>query len=311
MGRPPAPKTRIQRSGNGHMYFLDGEKVPGVTTILGDGIPKPGLLKWASEAVSDFVVNRLVVATTPDGRRRIVADDVVTDALAWNETRERRTPVSASDVLPRQALGEILTNIRYRDLDEASGKGTQVHNLAERLAHGEEVDVPNLLVGHVDAYLRFLEEWEPYDVLTERVIVNRKWRYMGKLDLIAWFAKLPEQITAWIDHPPPYRGLLDIKTSRSGIYAETALQLEAYRHGETMLEGADEVPMPAVDFVAAIHVRTDGYAVYAFDTNRAPRPTPFEIFLYAKQVGQWLDWKTGPAATIKTDALPAPHPKET
>ena len=57
------------------------------------------------------------------------------------------------------------------------------------------------------------------------------------------------------------------------------------------------------DFVAAIHVRADGYDVYAFDIETENRPTTFEIFLYAKQVGDWLDMKEGAAATIKSDSL--------
>ena len=73
-----------------------------------------------------------------------------------------------------------------------------------------------------------------------------------------------------------------------------------------MLEGAGEIPMPAVDFVAAVHVRADGYDVYSFDIETVQRPTTFDIFLYAKQVGEWLDWKNGPASRIKSDSLHPP-----
>lgn len=308
MAREKAAPTRIQKAGNGHSYFLDGEKVPGVTTILSNGIPKGGLIGWAANSVSDFVTNRLTVATNSEGKKRIVADELVTDLLAWNRTRERPTPVSEHDILPRQAIGEILANVRYRDLDEASGKGTAVHNLAEKLARGEEVEVPEALEGHVRSYLRFLEEWAPYDAYLERVIVNRRFRYMGKLDMIATVDNLPEWLAEKIGSTTG-TGLFDIKTSRSGIFAEVALQLEAYRNGETMLEGRDEIPMPKIDFVAAIHVRADGYDVYAFDIEKLVRPTTFEIFLYAKQVGDWLDWKNGPASRIKSESLHKPRPQ--
>jgi hypothetical protein len=307
MARPKAPPTRMQRSGNGHIYFLDGERVPGVTTILGNGIPKPGLMKWASGTVSDFVVNRLTVARNPEGKERIVADELVEDALRWNQTRPKPTPVSPGDRLPRQALGEILTNIRYRDLDEASGRGTEVHAIAERLAHGEEVEVPEPIKGHVASYVRFLDEWDPVDAVVEGIIINRRWRYMGKFDLLATIHGLPPWLADRIGKTSG-RGLFDIKTARSGIYAETALQLEAYRRGETVLIDGAEEPMPDVDFVAAIHVRADGFDVYAFDIVTDTRPTTFDIFLYAKQVGDWLDWKEGPAATIKSPSLRKAHP---
>lgn len=178
MARTKAPPTRIQKSGNGHQYYLDGEKVPGVTTIISNGIPKNGLIGWASSTVSDFVVNRLTVAKNSEGRTRIVADELVADALAWNQTRTKPTPVNRSDVLPRSALGEILKNIRYRDLDEAAGRGSEVHKLAEALARGEEVEVPPELAGHAWSYVQFLDEWQPRNAILEGVTVNRRWRYM-------------------------------------------------------------------------------------------------------------------------------------
>lgn len=304
--KPPKPDTRIQKSGNGHSYILDGIKAPGVTTILGDGVPKPALMNWSAEQCANFVVNRLGVLRLPDGTEHIVADDVVADALAWNATRTKPEPHPTGDRLPRLALAKILKDIRYRDLDEASGRGTEVHRLAHQLAHGEEVDVPDLLAGHVRSYIRFLEEWDPQGAMLERVIVNRRYRYMGRLDMIAYFASLPDYLSRQIGKPDGW-GLLDIKTSRSGIFAEVALQLEGYRHGETMLDGDAEVPMPAVDFVGAIHVRADGYDVYTFDTNNEEPPTTFHHFLYAKQLGAWLDWKEGRASTIKSPSLPPPR----
>ncbi len=302
MAREKAAPTRIQKSGRGHSYYLDGEYCKGVTSILSDGIPKNGLIGWASSTVSDFVVNRLAVTKNAEGKTRIVADELVADLLAWNATREKPTRVSASDTLPRSALGEILGNVRYRDLDEASNRGTEVHKLAERLAHGEEVEIPEALAGHVRSYLAFLDEWKPYDAIVEAVVVNRRWRYMGRTDLIATVDNLPDWLVDRIGKTTGV-GLFDVKTSRSGIFAEVALQLEAYRRAETYLADREEIPMPAIDFIAAIHVRADGYDVYAFDVETERRPTTFDIFLYAKQVGDWLDWKKGPAATIKSPSL--------
>lgn len=309
MARKPAPPTRIQRSGSGHTYYLDGAWCPGVTTILSNGIPKPGLIGWASRIPADVVANALTVTRNEKGETRIVADALIAELREWQTSRTGSKVVPWSDhtPLPRGAVSDALQTLRFRDSDEAAGKGTTVHHLGEQLARGEEVDVPEALTGHVDSYIRFLDEWRPYGALLERVIVNRRWRYMGKFDMLAWFDDLPTWLTDRIDHDPPYRGLVDIKTARSGIFAEVGLQLEAYRRGETMLEGDGEVPMPEVDFVAAIHVRADGYDVYAFDINTTTKPTTFDIFLYAKMVSDWLDYKEGAAATIKSPALRPPR----
>jgi len=287
--RKPAAPTRIQRHGNGHSYYLEGEKVPGVTTILSNGIPKNGLIGWAANTVADIVVNGLTTVQDSHGVTHVVADDLVRELLAWNETRGSNAVKVGSETLPRLALAKILASVRYRDVDEAANRGTEVHSLAEALARGDEIDVPEPLDGHVTSYLRFLDEWDPTEALLERVVINRRWRYMGKLDLLADFEDYG-------------RGLLDVKTSRSGVFAETALQLAGYRYAETMLDGDVEIPMPEVDWCGVVWVRADGYDVYRFDITEKT----FRVFLYAKQVGDWLDFKEGPASTVKSAALPPP-----
>jgi hypothetical protein len=38
-----------------HRYKLDGEWVPGVTTIIKDAVPAPALMKWSAKAVAQYV----------------------------------------------------------------------------------------------------------------------------------------------------------------------------------------------------------------------------------------------------------------
>lgn len=277
----PKPDTRIIERGNGHSYQLDGRKVPGVTTILSNGIPKPALVGWAARTVAEYVVDRLAVV---DGN--VIADNLVNDLRTFNDSR--RYPERLNGDLPRLGLSKVLSQVQYAERDAAGNRGAAVHDLAERLARGEEVNVPDELDGHVRSYLRFLDEWQPADALLERVVVNRRWGYMGKLDMIATLPDLG-------------RTLLDIKTSRSGPFEEVALQLAGYRYAETMIDDDGvEIPMPQVDSCAVVWVRADGYDVYRFQAGEAEH----RVFLYCHQVGQWL----GSARDngIKSDALTAP-----
>lgn len=274
--------TKIIRRGNGHSYLLDGQKVPGVTTVLDNGIPKKALVGWAARTVAEYTIDRL---TDRDGT--IVADDLVSSLRAFNETR--KWPEKLSEGLARVGLTKVLSQVPYAERDLAGNRGTEVHKLAEQLARGQEIDVPDELEGHVDSYLRFLEEWQPSNALLERVVVNRRWRYMGKFDMIA-------------DFPVYGRGLVDVKTNRSGPYGEVALQLSGYRYAETMLTAEGEVPMPAVEWCGVVWVRGDGYDVFRFEADE----NAFRIFLYAKQVGDWLDRETGGIASAKSDSLPPP-----
>ncbi len=160
------------------------------------------------------------------------------------------------------------------DRDKAANRGTQVHTFAEQLAAGREVEVPEELTGHVDSYLEWRRDWEPTDEMIELVVLNRQWRYMGRLDLICTMAG--------------ERWLLDIKTNRSGPFAETALQLAAYRHAESYIDPADptrEIPMPQVDRCGVVWVRGDGYDLFPYEAG----PDEFRSFLYVAQVAAFMD----------------------
>lgn len=292
MARATKPPTRIQKSGNGHSYFLDGEKVPGVTTILGNGIPKPALVGWAARTVAEYVTDRLTMRdlSRPGGGEDYVVDaaELLEALRRFNETSRYPEKWRVGE-LNRGTLAKVLARVQYADRDAAANRGTEVHRLAEKLARGEELEVPEELTGHVDAYRRFLDDFDPTDAVLERVVVNRRWRYMGRLDSIMS-----------IDHPDLGRTLLDVKTSRSGPFEEVALQLAGYRYAETMLEDdGTEVPMEQVDACAVVWVRADGYDLIPFRADE----NAFRIFLYAKQVGEWLDRDHGGGATVKGEAL--------
>jgi len=277
-------QTRIIKRGNGHSYELDGQKVPGVTTILGGGVPKPWLGAWTARTIAEYVMEHLAER---DGH--LYADELITGLQDFNA--KSRYPKRLPDDFSRIAYADILKAVQYGVRDAAADRGTQVHDLAERLARGETVDVPDELTGYVDAYLRFLDEWQPTNALVERVVVNRRHQYMGKLDLIADFhGRGP--------------GLLDVKTSAKGPYNDTGLQLAAYRYAETILteDGEAEELMPPVDWCGVIWVRADGYDVYDYRADEYV----FQNFLYVKQVYDFFADHVGPVHRLKSDALPVP-----
>jgi hypothetical protein len=53
VSRYTAPIRRVDTA-KGH-YYRDatGQRVPGVTTIIGDGVPKPALINWAANAAAE------------------------------------------------------------------------------------------------------------------------------------------------------------------------------------------------------------------------------------------------------------------
>lgn len=245
------PPVRRVNAGRGHVYRdANGVRVPGVTTILGDGVPKAALINWAANATADYAVNN------------------------WDELAAMK---------PAARL-KRLQGARYEDRDTAAKRGTQVHKLAEQLVAGKKVDVPDDLAGHVESYVQFLDDWDPDPVVIEGVVMSHKHGYAGTFDLIADFDAqlLAERLPELAELDRPARALLDVKTSRSGIFGETALQLAGYRYADVYVDDSGaEVPMLPVDAVFGLHVRADGYDLLPVQAG----PDQLRELLYVRQVG--------------------------
>ncbi|GAA0187948.1 hypothetical protein [Glutamicibacter creatinolyticus] len=195
-----------------HRYRLDGKHVSGVTTILGGGIPKPALIRWAPAVVANWVANP--------------------------ENKGELTSLLAGD--PDTAV-RYLKGLPNRERDEAAERGTEVHDLAEKLILTGEVDAPEDLAGFIEGYLDFLDRWQITPVLAEVILANRKHWYSGKVDLFATSPLL--QTTEEIAAGKVIQ--IDLKTSK-GIYMETALQTAAYANAEFYMDGDAEKPIPEV-----------------------------------------------------------------
>ena len=245
--------TRRINRGRGHSTCLDGAPADGVTTIVGDGIPKRALIDWAARVTAGYAVDH------------------------WDELAEKK---------PSERL-RTLEKARFESLQAASGRGTDIHSLAVKLQAGQEVDVPEPLLGHVDSYLKFAEEWRPSEYLVEVVVLNRRYRYMGTLDLVAELA----DGSLW---------LLDWKTGASGIFPESALQLAAYQRAEAYIgPDGEEKPMPQVERCGCVWLRADGYDLIPVDTD----DNTFRTFLYAQQVARFAK---APRETYVHEALTPP-----
>ncbi len=259
------PDFKRRQYGRNHSYYLDGQKLPGVTTILGDGLAKPALVAWGINTTAGYAVDH------------------------WADLGE---------LTPSQRM-EKLKKAPYADRDAAAKRGTEVHRLGEALARGDEVVKPDELAGHVESYLKFLNEFDPEPVLLETACVNTgKWPYAGTFDAI-------------FDFPKWGRRLVDIKTARSGVFPDNALQLAAYRNASYYAgpdDGWELHPMPEVNGCAVIHVRADGYDLVPVETG----PDVFRAFQYVQQLARWANGlsKTVVGEAVTPDAYVFPRDEE-
>lgn len=249
---------KIVRTDNGRNHWYTdtetGERVPGVTTILGDGLPKKNLIKWAATATAEYALDH------------------------WDEL---------SELAPSARLKKLQGG-RYESRDEAATRGTQVHKMGERLIDGEAVTVPDALRPYVDAYVRFLDEFQLRARHVEALVYSESHRYVGTFDIFGdiLLPDMPEY-----EHLPRDEdgfvcdALIDVKTNRSGIFGETALQLAGYRFAEFMQPDPKDpetaFPMPEVAWTGALWIRPGDYDLIPVTAGSDEHMA----FLYAREVG--------------------------
>lgn len=231
---------RVNR-GRWHSYEADGHRVPGVTTLLGAGVPKPNLIGWAARVAAEYA-----------------ADHV--DEIAR---------------LDRDGAVDLIKGAADRSRNRAALRGTAIHQLAEQIADGHAVNVPDEHAGHIDAYLRYIDDWHPETIAVEGPILSRRWQYAGTFD---WVGRLHGDTV-----------MVDIKTGATGVWPETCLQLAAYRHAEVTLDAAGrEVPMHATSAGYALWLSDDGtYELLPCESG----PEMFAVFLHACHVGGFMGRK--------------------
>lgn len=136
-----------------HGYWLDGKRVPGVTTIIGV-LNKPAIAKWAASQVAEYVA-------------------------------DHREAIEHLYEAGRGPMVGALKETPWQKRDDAAERGSKLHDYAERLLRDETVDVPDDLAPVVEQALRFLAEWRIEPVLIEQAVASRVHRYAGTLDLVA------------------------------------------------------------------------------------------------------------------------------
>jgi hypothetical protein len=194
----------------------------------------------------------------------------------------------------RDAVYDMLKRSPWRKTKKAADLGTALHEAIEAYVLGKPFPPWDPEVKpRMESFERFLADWEPEYEMTEASVFNRTERYAGTLDAIITGGKLGTR-----------RILNDVKSGK-GVYAETALQMAAYRHAEFIgIPDGSERPMPDIDGAAVLHLPEAGG--YELVDVRADQEV-FQAFLYCREVFRWVEQtaKTvilGPLVSL--DAVP-------
>lgn len=246
------PRFSRKNHGNNHSYYLNGIKIPGVTTIIGN-LSKDALIEWASKTTARYAV---------DNWPRLAG---MTDLDRYEELR----------------------NARRNTTKEAAVRGTRIHALAEKIARGEAVDVDDQsLRNAAEAYARLLDEWELEPIGLELSCASTSYSYAGTMDGIYRSPRLGTVVADIKTGKGIYNevGLQLAAYRYSDIYLEE--QPNYGPRGGKLKSSWIERPMPAVDGAIAIHIEreTDDSPAAARLLPISAGPDVWDVFLYLREI---------------------------
>lgn len=253
------PVKRMER-GKYH-YYIDGngQRIPGVTTILGDGLPKKQLINWAANATAEGAVNH------------------------WDELSD----------LPVASRLKTLQGIRYDINNTAKSKGTLVHGYAARLVQGDEVTgIEDEIRPHVENYVRFLDEHNVQPILIETIVVNYTYGYAGTLDLVASLISPDTGVreTWLLDIKTGEKGIWPETALQLAAYRYAECYVGEDGEECAMPGPHGNATMPAIERTGAINVTSDDAKLVPTVSGEAE----LNVFRHAARIYRWdQDEKSG------------------
>jgi hypothetical protein len=174
----------------------------------------------------------------------------------------------------RQGAVDYLKGAPRRDTAAAADLGTRVHEAIEQIVQGRDPVIPPDVMPFVMLFKRMIADTGLKFLRQEQTVYSEQHDYMGSFD---GFGE--------INGKPVF---IDNKTTRSGIHAEVALQLAAYRYSDVIMspDGTTE-PTPKAEGGIVIHVRPERIQVVEVDCDESV----FEFFLHLREIFRWVDGK--------------------
>ena len=188
----------------------------------------------------------------------------------WDDAVEMHDRMDTNEFI------SFLKNKPWGARDKAGDIGTLIHDIAEQYVVGTVPDLSeydDVVKAKVDQFIDFMDVVKPDVYAIEGVVYNREFMYAGAFDLI-------------VDIEGVGRYIIDIKTGK-GVYPEAALQQTAYRYGEFIAVGDEEVPMPKVDGAMILHLMATKWKLIPVVTDESS----WFAFRSALHTAKWMTGK--------------------
>ncbi len=249
-----------QRSQGWYRDPETGQKLRSVTTLLGQGFPKPELVFWSANLTAS-------------------------DAFDTLPTLIRASLHPAE----RELAYDWLRKGHIRKKEERGDLGTAVHDIIEAHVLGEPISDQLLndseMAPYLDGLLRFIKDWQVTFEASEMVVANYTEGYAGRLDYILRSPLIAELLNV----PADTLFMGDTKTGgeldEKGVYPEAGAQMAGYRRAEMCwLRDGSKIPMPQTHTTGIVlHLRPEGFRVMPLLCG----DDVFEAFLHVYQVAEF------------------------
>lgn len=180
-----------------HRYYVDGILRPGVTTILGKVLAKPGLALWPLNMALRYLSAKLPTITEKD-----------LEAARQAHIQKRDAGSDTGTIV------HYLVEQKLRGIAQTRGQHFNFTATSKLSEYPEEVQKA------FGSFLAWFDVQAPLPVAVEQVVYSRTWKYPGTFDSI-----LDIEGVVY---------LCDLKTTNAsqdaphGVYAENFVQLGAY-----------------------------------------------------------------------------------
>ncbi|MDH4159265.1 MAG: hypothetical protein OEV62_03335 [Actinomycetota bacterium] len=202
----------------------------------------------------------------------------------------------------RDGAVKWLKDQRWAKTGAAAARGTELHKAAEKLALGQQPDIPDEHAGYLEQYERFLSEHQPQFHMAEAPVYNPAAGYAGTLDAVLTIDG--QTVVADIKTTPHAP---DSGRSRPP-YPEVALQLCMYRRATDVGVLAEQryasgkryylfnpdqhhEPMPDTDGAVCI-------VVSPFDYMVVPVRTDELVWRYCRHMIEMARWSVSVSKTV-------------
>ena len=142
--------------------------------------------------------------------------------------------------ISRFASREVYGEVTQYVLDNAAERGTKVHKATELIDKYGECEVDEGISPYIQAYIKFLKEYEPKYSVIEKAYASATQKYAGTLDRVCTLKKYDGNV------------IIDIKSSSVVQKVLAQIQLNGYKGLYEENEGKE------ISHLLILHLKNDG-----------------------------------------------------